>query len=495
MNSINRRLFLQHSAAAAAGLGFASLFSGCSTTSKPTKTGRILGANDEIRIGIVGFRSQGGSHISSIQKLREKGEKVRIVALCDVDSEVLAKGVEGFKKQNQTVEGFTDVRKLLEQADIDAISMATPNHWHALATIWAVQAGKDVYVEKPVSHNVWEGRKMVEAARKYNRIVQTGTQCRSSFGIREAVAWVQAGNLGKIQIARGLCYKRRASIGKADGPQTPPPSVDYDLWCGPAPKEPLTRKQLHYDWHWVWPTGNGDLGNQGIHQMDIARWFLGENALSPRVVGIGGRFGYVDDGTTPNTFMIFHDYANAPLIFEVRGLTSGSESKDMDKFMGGSIAVVVHCEGGHVLVPDYNSAIAFDKQGKEIKRFAGSDSHHGNFLKAMRSRRHSDLNADILEGHLSSALCHTGNVSYQVGRLASSAETREAIKADRDAENTFQRMVEHLGNNGVNLNKDLPRLGAVLKMNPATEKFLGNAKASQLLTRNYRAPFIVPAKV
>jgi len=183
------------------------------------------------------------------------------------------------------------VRKLLDDKNIDAISTATPNHWHALISVWACQAGKDVYVEKPVSHNVWEGRKIVEAARKYNRIVQTGTQSRSSAALREAIAWVQAGNIGKIKIARGLCYKPRPSIGKVDGPQPVPESINYDLWCGPAPKTPLMRTKLHYDWHWVWATGSGDIGNQGIHQMDICRWATGKAELSPRIVSVGGRLG------------------------------------------------------------------------------------------------------------------------------------------------------------------------------------------------------------
>src|SRR5205807_7292226 len=235
------------------------------------------------------------------------------------------------------VQTYTDVRKLLENKDIDVISTATPNHWHSLITIWSCQAGKDVYVEKPVSHNVFEGRQCVEAARKYNRIVQAGSQGRSNGAQREAFAWIKEGHLGKIKIARGLCYKRRPSIGKVDGPQPIPSQIDYDLWCGPALKLPLTRKKLHYDWHWVWNTGCGDLGNQGIHEMDVARWFLGAMELSPRVFSVGGRLGYVDDGETPNTMVIYHDYPTAPLIFEVRGLPDKPGSKNMDQYKGASI--------------------------------------------------------------------------------------------------------------------------------------------------------------
>ncbi|CAG0990288.1 partial Myo-inositol 2-dehydrogenase, partial [Anaerolineae bacterium] len=279
--TLTRRDFLRHTSLAIAGVGMAPAFAA-------QTTGRVVGPNEEIRFAVVGFRGQGGSHIKSIQSLREKGVKVRITALCDVDREVLEGGVKVFKDKGEEVKGYTDIRELLQDSNVDALSIATPNHWHSLGTIWAVQAGKDVYVEKPVSHNVWEGRQMVKAARQHGRIVQTGTQCRSSReGIAAAVEWVRTGNLGKILAARGLCYKRRDTIGKVDGPQPIPPGIDYDLWCGPAPKDPLTRKRLHYDWHWVWPTGNGDLGNQGIHQMDIARWFLGEAELSPAVISIG----------------------------------------------------------------------------------------------------------------------------------------------------------------------------------------------------------------
>ena len=481
MNQIKRRSFLKTSVATAAALGLST-----------RSWAQVLGANDDIRIAIVGFNGQGRSHISALREL--KG--VRIVALCDADKNVLAKGAKEFQDRNETVETYADIRQLLANKNIDAISTATPNHWHALISIWACQAGKDVYVEKPVSHNVWEGRKIVEAARKYNRIVQTGTQSRSSIeGIKAAVEWVRAGNLGKIKVARGLCYKRRASIGKVDGPQPIPPAVDYELWCGPAAKLPLTRKQLHYDWHWVWNTGCGDLGNQGIHEMDVARWFLGVNELSPRVVAVGGRLGYVDDGETPNTLVIYHDYPGAPLVFEVRGLPSQKDSKEMDKYKGASIGIVIECENGHVTVPDYRSATAYDKDGKMIKQFKGAESHHANFLKAVRSRKSSDLNADILEGHLSSALCHTGNISYRLGKQLPPEEIRDALQTDADALDACMRAYEHLQANEVDISVEQATLGVALKMDPKTERFAGNDQANQLLTRNYRAPFVVPDKV
>jgi hypothetical protein len=330
--------------------------------------------------------------------------------------------------------------------------------------------------------------------------VQAGTQSRSSQGIKEAVAWVAEGNLGKIQIARGLCYKPRPSIGKTEGPQPVPENIDYDLWTGPAALIPPRRNSkqwgtVHYDWHWFWNYGCGDLGNQGIHQMDIARWFLGENSLSPRVFSVGGRLGYEDDGETPNTQIVYHGFEKAPLIFEVRGLPEKTGAKNMDKYKGGSVAVVIECEGGHVLVPNYSGAIAYDKEGKQIKKWDGSSNHYQNFIDAVRSRKYTDLNADIWEGHLSSALCHTGNVSYRLGHAASQGEIKEQIKGDKGASETFERMAEHLAANDVDLEKTKATLGVPLMMDPRVEKFIGNTAADALLTREYRKPFVVPERV
>ena len=280
--------------------------------------------------------------------------------------------------------------------------------------------------------------------------------------------------------------------------------MDYDLWCGPAPlkmprRNSKTYGTVHYDWHWIWNYGNGDLGNQGIHQMDIARWFLGEDALSPRVWSVGGRLGYEDDGETANTQIVYHDYPKAPLIFEVRGLPEKTGSKNMDRFpnkdKGGSVAVVIHCEGGYVLVPNYSSATAYDKNGEQIEKWAGSENHYQNFIDAVRSRKHTELKADILEGHLSSALCHTGNISYRLGKQSSPDEIREAIKADKDATESFGRMQEHLAANDVDLKKTKATLGVFLKMDPKTERFLDNDKANQLLSRGYRKPYVAPEKV
>ena len=494
MKHLNRRTFLKSAAVTTAAVTWSA-----------KSWSQVASANDDVRVAVVGFGGRGGDHLKGLSSV--KG--TRIAGLCDVDDTILGREKQKWSDKGVTVETSKDIRRLLESKNIDAISIATPNHWHALGAIWAVQAGKDVYVEKPVSHNVWEGRKIVEAARKYGKMVQTGTQSRSSQAIKEAVAWVAAGNLGKITAARGLCYKPRPSIGKVEGPQPVPAGVDYDLWCGPAPMDPIRRKKFHYDWHWIWNYGCGDLGNQGIHQMDIARWFLGVNELSPRVVSLGGRLGYDDDGETANTQVIYHDYAKAPLIFEVRGLPAskaaikngGWGASDMDKFpkdKGGSVAVVIHCEGGIVVVPNYSSATAYDKDGMELKKWKddkGDGSHYENFIKAVRSRKHTDLNADILEGHLSSALCHTGNISYRLGKKQKQGEIRDAIKSNAQLTESTERMLSHLQMNDVDVDATQLGMGVALTMDPKSERFLGNDAANEMLTRPYRKPYVVPERV
>jgi predicted dehydrogenase len=451
---------------------------------------RVRGANDDIRVAVVGMRNQGSNHINWFRNI----PGVRVVAICDADKSVIDREEKKFKERNEKVDSYIDYRKLLEDKNIDAIITATPNHWHALVTIWGCQAGKDVYVEKPVSYNIWEGRKMVEAARRHKRIVQGGTQRRSDEGLQEAIEYIQQGNLGKILIVYGIVYVRRGSIGKVDGPQPIPKSVDYNLWCGPAPMAPLMRKNLHYDWHWVWPTGNGDLGNNGIHFTDICQWFLGKKVMPPRVMSIGGRFGYIDDGETPNTQIVFLDYTPAPIIFEVRGLPRAKGDSAMDDFRGTRAGVVVQCEDGYFV-----GGWAYDNNGKKIKQFkiTGGSGHHANFIKAVRSRKVSDLNADIAEGHLSSALCHIGNISYRLGKETSRDEVMEAIKGNSEMVESFERFQEHLLVNGVDV-KATPRiLGPWLEIDADNERFIGDfhEEANKLLMRQYREPFVVPEQV
>jgi predicted dehydrogenase len=475
-NNMNRRAFLKSTALAVGALAL------------PARSwSQVPGANDAVRLAVVGFHSRGKDHIKEWMKI--KG--VRLTALCDVDKAVLDSGVSDCEKKGVTVEPYTDIRKLLEGKNVDAISIAAPNHWHALAAVWGMQSGRDVYVEKPVSYDLWEGEQMIAAAGLYKKMVQAGTQSRSSLGIKQAVEWVRAGHLGKIRAARGICYKRRPSIGKTEGPQPVPATVDYDLWCGPAPLMPPRREKFHYDWHWFWDYGAGDLGNQGVHEMDVARWFLGENKLAPKALTIGGRFGYSDDAQTPNTLITFHDYAKAPLIMEVRGLPEKTDSKQMDNYKGATIGVIIECEGGYVKVPNYDSATAYDKDDKVIQTFTGASDHFENFIQAVRSRRESDLHASITEGHRSTALCHISNISYRLGRTKSPPQLAEEIRGDKDALPTFQRMSEHLAANGVDLNKTPATLGAVVKLNPVTGKFIQNKGANRLFRRDPRTGYAI----
>ena len=503
MNSLSRRTFLKTSALVTAGAAFSA-----------RSWAQVAGANSDVRVAVVGLNGRGRSHLASLAKV----SGVRLVALCDVDSAVLEKTKANLGAAGSTVKTYTDVRELIASAEVDAITIATPNHLHSLQAIWACEAGKDVYVEKPVSHNVWEGRQLVSAAAKHNRVVQAGTQIRSGAGLQEAVKWVQAGNLGKITAARGFCYKRRDSIGKTSGAQPIPSTVNYDLWCGPAPKSDLLRSKLHYDWHWLHVTGNGDVGNQGIHQMDVARWFLGETGLPRQTLSVGGRLGYVDDGDTPNTQVVIHDYATAPLIFEVRGLPSkagasgGGEAEEsagkkggrkggspMDNYRGVAVGNVIDCEGGSVVTTEYFSATAYDKSGAVVKEFKGNDRHMQNFIDVVRSRKTANLHGPILEGHVSSALCHLGNISHVLGKAASPDVLREKVKGNAALAEAYGRMAEHLAANNVNLAKTPLTYGVPLTLaspksaNP--ESFVGEfAKdASPLLTRQYRAPYVVRA--
>ncbi len=493
MNALNRRTFLKTSALAAAGAAFTA-----------RSWSQVAGANGDLRVAVIGLNGRGKSHLGSLARI----SGVRVVALCDVDSTVLARTKASLGEKGAAVKTYVDLRELLANPDIDAVTIASPNHQHSLQAIWACQAGKDVYVEKPVSHNIWEGRQLVAAAAKYNRVVQAGTQIRSGEGLQQAVAWVRAGNLGKVTAARGFCYKRRDTIGLADGPVQIPATINFDLWCGPAPLVAPKRKRLHYDWHWMHVTGNGDVGNQGIHQMDVARWFLGEAGLPRQTLSVGGRLGYVDDGDTPNTQVVIHDYASAPLIFEVRGLPAkpgagggggddeggGRRGGVMDQYRGVSVGNVIDCEGGSVVVPSYTAATAYDKAGKVVKEFKGSDRHMQNFIDVVRSRKTAQLYGPVEEGHLSSALCHLGNISHQLGKAAATDALREKIKGNAPLAEACGRMLEHLKTNRVDLAQTALTLGVPLTIARGKEAFTGEfaAQATPMLTRQYRAPFVVP---
>lgn len=447
--------------------------------------------NSQIRVATIGLNGRGGSHIG--------GFRDNLVALCDCDQKVLGRRAEDFAREHgRKLDTVVDYRELLDRDDIDAISIATPNHTHALIAIAAAESGKHVYCEKPVSQCLWEGRQIVNAAERYGRLIQCGTQARSSRANQEAVEWVQSGGLGKIQYAIGTCYKPRPSIGLRDRPLPIPKSVDYDLWCGPAAMVDLFRDHLHYDWHWDFNTGCGDIGNQGLHQMDVARWYLGEKSLAPRAISVGGRFGYKDAGDTPNTQVVMHDYAAAPLVFEVRGLPSSKAGrtnwgKSMDSYRDSQIGVIVQCENGYVFSPaSYNRVDVYGKDGKPMKRFNGGGNHFQNFLDAVASGRREDLNADILEGHISAALCHVGNISHRTGEKRTAAEITTTAGSNPVLEDSVGRMLTHLRANEIDVDRPTITLGPWLEVDTVAEQFTNSESANHLVRRDDRQPFVVP---
>jgi predicted dehydrogenase len=448
-SDVTRRDFLKTAAKTTAS---ASALSGITFLTRPE---RVFGANDRVRVAVCGLKNRGKDHLDAFSRV----PNVEIAALCDVDDTVL-------RKRRAEVGGgartFADVRLLLEDQSIDAISIAAPNHWHALMAIWACQAGKDVYVEKPCSHNLWEGRQLVRAAEKYRRIVQHGTQSRSARALIEAINHLHGGTFGEIYLARGLCFKRRDTIGRVSS-EPVPTGVDYDLWTGPAPLKPFTRNRFHYNWHWIWDTGNGDLGNQGIHQVDAARWGLGV-AFPNRVSAVGGHFMFDDDQETPNTLNCVFEFDQPDgrrkmMEFDVRhwitnneaGIRGGLFNRD------NTIGTIFYGSNGYLAAGNedafsYESWLGRDRRSGP--HGSSGDDHFANFIKCVRSRKKEELTAPIEEGHISCALVHLANASYRLGRS--------------------------------------------LHVDPGTEQVIGDEEANRLLSggdRGYRAPFVVPDEV
>jgi predicted dehydrogenase len=457
-SDVTRRDFLKTTGKTTAGL---AVLGGTTLLSHPEK---VFGANDRVRVAVCGLRNRGKDHLHGFSHV----PNVEIAALCDVDQEILSKRRGEVGGNPQT---FVDVRKLLEDKSIDAISIAAPNHWHTLMAIWACQAGKDVYVEKPCSHNFWEGHQLVRAAEKYNRIVQHGTQIRSSPAIQEAIKGLHDGEIiGEVYLARGLCFKWRDTIGHAQT-EPVPAGVDYDLWTGPAPLKPFTRNRFHYNWHWIWDTGNGDLGNQGIHQVDVARWGLGLK-FPNRVSAVGGHFLFDDDEETPNTLNCAFEFDLADgkrkmLEFEVRHWITNNEA---GIGRGGLVALKKRLFGnrnaiGNIFYGSNGYLATGDEDAWSYETWLGRDEksgphghaegdHFANFINCVRSRKKEDLNAPIEEGHISCTLVHLANTSY--------------------------------------------RLGRALHFDPKTEQVLDDEEANNLLRdgdRGYRTPFVVPEEV
>jgi predicted dehydrogenase len=496
--TINRRQFLHESALLASAAAVLRGLDNPAAAEEAARAAKKGPASEKLRVAVVGVNGRGMSHVHGFAN---KYNCV-VTTICDADQAVIARAMKHVKKEQGDEPKFEqDIRKVVADKDIDIIAIATPNHWHALMAIWAMQNGKHVYVEKPVSHNVLEGRRIVEAARKYSRICQTGTQSRSTTGMRAAIDYLHKGSLGKVKLARGLCYKLRPSIGKVKGPQKVPDSVDYDLWCGPAPKKPLMRSKLHYNWHWVWDTGNGDLGNQGIHEMDKARWGLNKNELPRSVMSVGGRFGYVDDGETANTQVIAYDYGDCELVFEVRGWPSdspfpGKDSPRRGKKASNFVGNIWYGSQGYLVCPSYSGGVAYSNDGEILQKFSGGseEAHFGNFVAAVRSGNRENLNADIEQGHLSSAMCHLGNISHRLGTLELFTRKPQAFSL-KAADDAMTGMIEHLKQNKIEVEGLKYHLGRKLTIDPRSETFLGDREADTMLTREYRAGFVVPDKV
>lgn len=453
-----RREFIKKSMLGTAGIAMA----GMSMSAKSYAS--ILGANDRINMAVIGIRGQGSNHINQWCALKDN-RNVRLKTLCDVDEQYFSeKSKIVIEKTGVTPLTEWDMRAVFDDPEIDGVSFAVPNHWHALGTIWACQAGKHVYVEKPASHNVFEGRKMVEAARKYDRRVQVGFQNRSIANVMEAMEFLHTGGIGEVYMARGLCYKPRNSFGRV-ADSNPPASLHYDQWLGPAPYQPYNEKKVHYNWHWHWATGNGDTGNQGPHQFDVARWGLNANEHPVSVYSSGDIYGVTKaecSQETPNTQTSIFKYADGKTLeFETRGrYTNGEASlgiKIGNVFYGTDGYLEVNGSSWKAYKQDEKEPFAMSKKSQEagpsnqVLAAPGGAEHYANFLDAIRSGKNETLHCDIEEGFISSTLPLIANVSYLTGRQ--------------------------------------------LHFDGKTEKFIKDKEADKLLTRDYRKGFEVPNQV
>ena len=428
----------------------------------------ILGANDRVNLGIVGLGSRGNDHMNYYGEL---GDSVKMVAICDAQQAARERASAKIEKAHgYKPTEYSDMRKLFESKDVDAVSMPLPNHWHALATIWACQAGKDVYIEKPASHNIYEGQKMVEAARKYKRMVQVGSQSRTIPHKVKAVQLVRDGAIGKLYQVKGICYRRRFSIGHYEN-EAVPAGVNWDQFLGPAPMRPFNKNRFVYNWHWMWDTGNGDVGNQGVHEMDTGLAGIARPDWPTSVVSTGGKFVWQDDQETPNTLFTSFNFGDMQYNFEVRNLPTPTEALAPLKpnyvgniFMGEKGFIVVDHEGyqmyhssGAMISGEAARGAAAGGQEKYIKDDSEKPSgelttpHMKNFIDAVKSRDLKSLHAEVEIGVRSAAFCHLANIAYRANRM--------------------------------------------LKLDPKTGAAIGDEEVSAMYTRDYREPYVVPDKV
>ncbi len=481
MSKFTRRDFLRTTAATSAAF---SLF----TISGTKASGKVLGANDMVRVGVAGINGRGVSHIDDFSRVKN----VQVACLIDPDSTLFkSKGKYTADKAGAEPKCVQDVRQALDDKSLDAISVATCNHWHSLITVWACQAGKHVYVEKPISHNVFEGRKCVEAAQKYGRIVQHGTQQRSDLNRARQIAAIVSGKYGKLLVSKGYCCKPRWSIGLK--PEVPPPSdFNFDIWLGPAPEQPFHGNLHPYNWHWFWDFGNGDIGNQGVHEMDVARWAIKDATLPTKVWSLGGRFipEGKDQGQTPNMELSVYEFGDTLLVFETRGLVA-QEGAPPNK-----VANEFYTTEG--VIRDFQF---FPKDGGDPQPLSGGEAEvtpggpFGAFIAAVRSGDNKANNCDAEVAHYSAALCHLGNISYRLGQPVPFRDKPALLGDNAEVAASLEAIRENLQAVNIKLDENTYQLGRVLTIDPKTEKFVGDDEANQLLTRPYRKPFVVPEAV
>ncbi len=476
-NNINRRSLLGVAAAAGAVWTF------------PKSAARAM-ANDEIRLGFVSCGGRAGEHLSAFSSVG--GAKV--AALCDPDAKRVADRAKNFPDAKK----FADVRELLDDQEIDAVVVATCNHWHCLASIWAMQAGKDVYVEKPLSHSQWEGDQTVAAARKYNRICQVGTQQRSDPMQAEIKKFLhEERGLGKILSCRVNRYGVRQPIGKRATPMVVDNWVDYDLWLGPAQDQPIFRDNLQYDWHWDFNTGSGEMGNWGVHVLDDARnnVFLDKVTLPKRIMGGGGRVAWNDAGNTPNVHFVYFDTGEVPTVIGLSNMTAGPGEKGSPKHPGPGSGYIAYCEGGR-FEGQRGRGAAYDTAGKKIRDFKGSSGrlHQQNFIDCVRSRDASKLNTDVEVGNYSTGWCNLANIAFRAGENYSAGAAAELSKDIPLWGSLHEEMETHMAAHGVDMSGGQVRLSGMLEFDPAKGHFTGNGaeQANSFIKREYRAPYVVP---
>jgi predicted dehydrogenase len=481
MAKITRRTLLRGTAAAAA----FPLFTIAGTKS----SGKVIGANDTIRVGVAGISGRGTAHIDEFARM----SKVQVAYLIDPDSRLFDSRSKQVKDRGGNEPTCVqDIRDALDDKNLDAISVATCNHWHSLITIWACQSEKDVYVEKPISHNVFEGRKCVEAATRYQRIVQHGTQQRSSQERAQQIAALQSGNYGKLLVSKGYCCKRRWSIGQRSI-SPPPTGFDYNVWLGPAQQREFHENLHPYNWHWFWDTGNGDIGNQGVHEIDVARWAIEGGTLPTKVWSLGGRFlpDGPDQGETPNMQLAVFEFGDVLLVFEVRGLVDkdGAPPFKVGNEFYTSDGVI---REGQFYPHNGGDSVAISG-GKEVHVTPGGS--FGSFISAMRSRNPADVNGDAEVAHYSAALCHLANISYRLGQTAQFDKPAQSLGDNEQVVAAFDAIRENLKAVNFRLDQTAYTVGRELNFDPKTETFGGDDEANALLTRPYREPFVVPQEV